>query len=154
VSQFACVLQVHSGTHVTYRKLKLLSEDPENYKDAPTEGIRRILDSETGKQSCRSDPVDTSLIESIRMGTTVRPLTVAHTCDTGMCCRVKACYTFVAPEALRPSSRAFGHVSGHICRSLQMLCKTTASFSELHTSWAASFSELFTVRCRWRQMLY
>ena len=29
--------------------LKLLSVDPANYKDAPTEGIRRILELATGK---------------------------------------------------------------------------------------------------------
>jgi hypothetical protein len=28
--------------------LKLLSEDPSNYDDAPTEGIRRIIAEETG----------------------------------------------------------------------------------------------------------
>src|SRR4051794_5885232 len=52
--------------------LKLLSEDPANYSDAPLEGIRRILahfypDSQTP----RGQPLDTSKIESIRMGTTV-----------------------------------------------------------------------------------
>ena len=29
------------------RVLKLLSRDPQNYKDAPTEGIRRILEEVT-----------------------------------------------------------------------------------------------------------
>ncbi len=31
------------------RTLKLLSEDPSNYPDAPREGIRRILQEETGE---------------------------------------------------------------------------------------------------------
>uniref|UniRef100_A0AAX7VRR6 5-oxoprolinase, ATP-hydrolysing n=1 Tax=Astatotilapia calliptera TaxID=8154 RepID=A0AAX7VRR6_ASTCA len=53
------------------RVLKLLSRDPQNYKDAPTEGIRRILEEETGKAYPRDQPVDTSLIGWIRMGTTV-----------------------------------------------------------------------------------
>jgi 5-oxoprolinase (ATP-hydrolysing) len=53
------------------RVLKLLSEDPANYPDAPREGIRRILQEETGKPHPRDSPVDTSQIESIRMGTTV-----------------------------------------------------------------------------------
>jgi N-methylhydantoinase A/oxoprolinase/acetone carboxylase beta subunit/N-methylhydantoinase B/oxoprolinase/acetone carboxylase alpha subunit len=51
--------------------LKLLSEDPSNYKDAPTEGIRRVLEQETGKSYPRDSPVATSQIEYIRMGTTV-----------------------------------------------------------------------------------
>lgn len=50
---------------------KLLSEDPSNYKDAPTEGIRRILEDVTGIPHPRSERVDTSRIEHIRMGTTV-----------------------------------------------------------------------------------
>jgi len=50
---------------------KLLSEDPSNYRDAPTEGIRRILELETGVPHPRTQVVDTSRIEYIRMGTTV-----------------------------------------------------------------------------------
>jgi 5-oxoprolinase (ATP-hydrolysing) len=50
---------------------KLLSEDPSNYKDAPTEGIRRILESETKVPHPRHELVDTSRIDFIRMGTTV-----------------------------------------------------------------------------------
>lgn len=74
------------------RVLKLLSRDPQNYKDAPTEGIRRVLEEvvlmmhylnlnlfklestcpqETGQVFPRDKPVDTSLIGWIRMGTTV-----------------------------------------------------------------------------------
>jgi 5-oxoprolinase (ATP-hydrolysing) len=55
------------------RVLKLLSVDPSNYPDAPREGIRRILEQETGIPHPRDVPLDTSRIESIRMGTTVRP---------------------------------------------------------------------------------
>uniref|UniRef100_A0A7N8YGA8 5-oxoprolinase, ATP-hydrolysing n=1 Tax=Mastacembelus armatus TaxID=205130 RepID=A0A7N8YGA8_9TELE len=53
------------------RVLKLLSRDPQNYKDAPTEGIRRVLEEETGQVFPRDQPLDTSLIGWIRMGTTV-----------------------------------------------------------------------------------
>ena len=53
------------------RVLKLLSDDPSNYPDAPTEGIRRILEDVTGVPHPRGVPVDTSRIASIRMGTTV-----------------------------------------------------------------------------------
>ena len=47
-----------------YRVLKLLSENPGRYDDAPLEGIRRIL-KEQGAL------IDTSRIEWVRMGTTV-----------------------------------------------------------------------------------
>ena len=51
--------------------MKLLSVDPKNYDDAPTEGIRRILELATGKEHPRNEPLDTKDIEWIRMGTTV-----------------------------------------------------------------------------------
>ncbi|GKY94529.1 hypothetical protein MPSEU_000418600 [Mayamaea pseudoterrestris] len=52
---------------------KLLSEDPSHYLDAPTEGIRRILQEfgAAGGDNSRETLVDTSQIGSIRMGTTV-----------------------------------------------------------------------------------
>ena len=53
------------------RVMKLLSEDPANYPDAPREGIRRILQSETGLAMPPEEPIDTGLIQWIRMGTTV-----------------------------------------------------------------------------------
>ncbi|XP_071594695.1 5-oxoprolinase isoform X1 [Heliangelus exortis] len=52
------------------RVLKLLSEDP-GYGDAPTEGIRRVLEEELGVRLPRDQPLDASGIEWIRMGTTV-----------------------------------------------------------------------------------
>ncbi|KAF4620213.1 hypothetical protein G7Y89_g14609 [Cudoniella acicularis] len=51
--------------------VKLLSVDPLNYDDAPTEGIRRILEITTGKKFNRGEQIDTSGIASIKMGTTV-----------------------------------------------------------------------------------
>ena len=51
--------------------IKLLSEDPANYRDAPLEGIRRLLSKFTGREIPRGEALDTSNIESIRMGTTV-----------------------------------------------------------------------------------
>jgi len=53
------------------RVMKLLSVDPANYPDAPREGIRRILESETGVKMPQDQPIDTSKIDWIRMGTTV-----------------------------------------------------------------------------------
>ncbi|XP_076766282.1 5-oxoprolinase isoform X2 [Xylocopa sonorina] len=51
------------------RVMKLLSVDPTNYEDAPREGIRRILEQETGRRI--NGEIDGSLISWIRMGTTV-----------------------------------------------------------------------------------
>ncbi|KAF4501867.1 Hydantoinaseoxoprolinase, N-terminal [Fusarium agapanthi] len=51
--------------------VKLLSNDPANYGDAPTEGNRRILEAATGQTLPRGEKIDTSDIESIEMGTTV-----------------------------------------------------------------------------------
>ncbi|OAQ62012.1 5-oxoprolinase [Pochonia chlamydosporia 170] len=51
--------------------IKLLSEDPANYKDAPLEGIRRIMSHFLKRDIPRGEPLDTSKIDSIRMGTTV-----------------------------------------------------------------------------------
>ncbi|KAJ4306089.1 hypothetical protein N0V88_000885 [Collariella sp. IMI 366227] len=51
--------------------LKLLSEDPSNYADAPLEGIRRIMSHFLHTETPRGTPLDTSAIDSIRMGTTV-----------------------------------------------------------------------------------
>ncbi|RDL37470.1 5-oxoprolinase [Venustampulla echinocandica] len=51
--------------------IKLLSEDPGNYEDAPLEGIRRLMSKFLKTEIPRGDPLDTSKIESIRMGTTV-----------------------------------------------------------------------------------
>ena len=51
--------------------IKLLSVDPQNYDDAPLEGIRRLLSKFEGREIPRGEAIDTSKIESIRMGTTV-----------------------------------------------------------------------------------
>ncbi|KAF3057073.1 hypothetical protein GL218_05950 [Daldinia childiae] len=51
--------------------LKLLSVDPSSYDDAPAEGIRRVLETISGKSIPRGAPIPKDLIHSIRMGTTV-----------------------------------------------------------------------------------
>lgn len=51
--------------------IKLLSEDPANYEDAPLEGIRRIMSHFLKREIPRGEALDTSNIDSIRMGTTV-----------------------------------------------------------------------------------
>ena len=66
-----CEVERGAGHKPYSRVLKLLSEDPANYHDAPTEGIRRLLESETGVPLKRGLPLPTGQIEYIRMGTTV-----------------------------------------------------------------------------------
>uniref|UniRef100_A0A0B7KNX7 5-oxoprolinase n=1 Tax=Bionectria ochroleuca TaxID=29856 RepID=A0A0B7KNX7_BIOOC len=51
--------------------LKLLSVNPDTYDDAPSEGIRRVLEIATGESLPRSKLLPKELIYSIRMGTTV-----------------------------------------------------------------------------------
>ncbi|PHH87494.1 hypothetical protein CDD83_8816 [Cordyceps sp. RAO-2017] len=62
-----CIGQ-HNGEDVV---IKLLSEDPANYRDAPLEGIRRIVSHFQRRDIPRGQPLDTAAIDSIRMGTTV-----------------------------------------------------------------------------------
>lgn len=50
---------------------KLLSVLPNEYPDAPTEGIRQIIEQVTGKPLLRGQPIPLDDVESIRMGTTV-----------------------------------------------------------------------------------
>ena len=50
---------------------KLLSVDPNNYRDAPTEGIRRVLEKISGKSISKDEKLKLDSIDSIRMGTTV-----------------------------------------------------------------------------------
>jgi 5-oxoprolinase (ATP-hydrolysing) len=65
-----CEIHEDDGTTST-KVMKLLSVDPENYPDAPREGIRRFLESELGIPHPREGKLCTSQIKSIRMGTTV-----------------------------------------------------------------------------------
>eukprot|EP00391_Amoebophrya_sp_Ameob2_P007371 CAMPEP_0178985760 /NCGR_PEP_ID=MMETSP0795-20121207/2327_1 /TAXON_ID=88552 /ORGANISM="Amoebophrya sp., Strain Ameob2" /LENGTH=1456 /DNA_ID=CAMNT_0020676745 /DNA_START=291 /DNA_END=4657 /DNA_ORIENTATION=+ len=60
------------------KTLKLLSVDPKNYDDAPTEGIRRVLvdyyggsDEELRRRLARNKKIPTRYVKAIRMGTTV-----------------------------------------------------------------------------------
>ncbi|KAG7813787.1 hypothetical protein KL921_000061 [Ogataea angusta] len=51
--------------------IKLLSVDPQNYPDANLEGIRRLMETYTGQKIPRGQPLDTSRIQHLRLGTTV-----------------------------------------------------------------------------------
>ncbi|ELU41298.1 5-oxoprolinase [Rhizoctonia solani AG-1 IA] len=48
-----------------------LSQDPSNYRDAPTEGIRRVLEKVLGKSLPRGEKLNTDKIDFIRLSTTV-----------------------------------------------------------------------------------
>ncbi|KAF7516971.1 hypothetical protein G7054_g13964 [Neopestalotiopsis clavispora] len=50
---------------------KLLSVDPANYQDAPTEGIRRVLEIVEGRKIPVGEKLDGTRIASCRLGTTV-----------------------------------------------------------------------------------
>lgn len=50
---------------------KLLSSDPSNYEDAPTEACRRVLEYVTGNPYPRGVKLPTEKIEYIRLSTTV-----------------------------------------------------------------------------------
>ncbi|RMZ46598.1 hypothetical protein AFCA_012137 [Aspergillus flavus] len=54
--------------HVVF---KVLSVSPDEYDDAPTECIRRILELASGEEIPKGSLLDLSSVESIRMGTTV-----------------------------------------------------------------------------------
>jgi 5-oxoprolinase (ATP-hydrolysing) len=58
-------------TSTRHLVMKLLSEDPGNYADAPREAIRRCLEQVTGVAHPKTTKLDTSRIAWIRMGTTV-----------------------------------------------------------------------------------
>lgn len=49
-------------------RLPLVSQDPNNYNDAPTEGIRRVLEIVTGTRIPRG-----SVLESDKIGTYISP---------------------------------------------------------------------------------
>ncbi|TFK38363.1 Hydantoinase/oxoprolinase-domain-containing protein [Crucibulum laeve] len=51
--------------------VKLLSQDTSNYGDAPTEGIRRVLETVTGEKIPRGKVLETEKIDYIRLSTTV-----------------------------------------------------------------------------------
>jgi 5-oxoprolinase (ATP-hydrolysing) len=65
------VCQVSTGTDAETVVLKLLSENPSTYADAPTEGIRRVLNMFLEQKIAYGDKIPTADIKSIRMGTTV-----------------------------------------------------------------------------------
>ena len=78
------------------RVLKLLSEDPANYPNAPREGIRRVLEEATGVPHPRSQPLDARSVEWIRMGTTVA--------TNGLLEREGARFALVTTRGSRPAS--------------------------------------------------
>ncbi|WVR06032.1 hypothetical protein IAU60_003060 [Kwoniella sp. DSM 27419] len=51
--------------------IKLLSQDPSNYRDAPTEGVRRVLERIAGETYDRGTPLPVEKLEYVRLSTTV-----------------------------------------------------------------------------------
>jgi hypothetical protein len=63
-----CVARVPGKDDIV---IKILSVDPRNYADAPSEAIRQVLQQYYGKTIPRGSKLDLTDIEWIRMGTTV-----------------------------------------------------------------------------------
>lgn len=63
-----CVARVEGRDDIV---IKILSVDPSHYSDAPTEAIRQVLQSYSGKAIPRNSNLDLKDVEWIRMGTTV-----------------------------------------------------------------------------------
>lgn len=63
-----CVARVPGKEDIV---IKILSVDPRNYADAPSEAIRQVLEQHHGKSIPRGSKLDLNSIEWIRMGTTV-----------------------------------------------------------------------------------
>ncbi|EFX05636.1 hydantoinase [Grosmannia clavigera kw1407] len=63
-----CVARVDGQDDIV---IKILSVDPHNYSDAPTEAIRQVLQKYTQKEILRGAEIDLKDVEWIRMGTTV-----------------------------------------------------------------------------------
>ena len=63
--------EVTQGDDKHVEVMKLLSVDLNNYQDAPTEGIRRIISKYQQNEIPRDAKIPTHQIRSIRMGTTV-----------------------------------------------------------------------------------
>ncbi|KAJ5514164.1 hypothetical protein N7463_003716 [Penicillium fimorum] len=63
-----CICKVINGDDIL---VKILSVDPKNYADAPTEAIRRILEIHHKTSIPRGSELDLKDVEWIRMGTTV-----------------------------------------------------------------------------------
>ncbi|KAL1405679.1 hypothetical protein Q8F55_009318 [Vanrija albida] len=51
--------------------VKLLSQDPGNYADAPTEGVRRVLERVLGTEVPRGKPLPVNHLDYVRLSTTV-----------------------------------------------------------------------------------
>ncbi len=49
--------EVQHESSLESHTMKLLSEDPKNYKDAPTEGIRRLLSQALGSEIPRDEKI-------------------------------------------------------------------------------------------------
>lgn len=63
-----CVCRVPNGEDIV---VKILSVDPNNYPDAPSEAIRKVLSQYYGREIPRGSKLNLVDVEWIRMGTTV-----------------------------------------------------------------------------------
>ncbi|CAI5977428.1 unnamed protein product [Closterium sp. NIES-64] len=109
-----------------FRVVKLLSEDPLNYDDAPREGIRRILEEVTGEKIPRNAPLPTERIDWIRMGTTVATNALLERAGE----RTALCVTRGFPDLLRIGNQARPRIFDLTARRASLLYEEVVEVEE------------------------
>ena len=106
---------------------KLLSEDPEHYRDAPTEGIRQILQEfDKDHDYSREKPVNTVMIGSIRMGTTVATNALLERDGAPMALVTTQGFA----DILEIGNQARPNIFDLSCKKPSLLYKTTVEINE------------------------
>lgn len=114
---------------------KLLSVDPDNYQDAPTEGIRRVLEKVLGKSIPKGEKLKLDLIESIRMGTTVATNALLERKGARVCLLTTKGFK----DVLAIGNQTRPHIFDLTAKKLEQLYETVIEIDERVT--IESFSE-------------
>lgn len=123
---------------------KLLSQDPSNYKDAPTEGIRRILEHVTGQSLPRGKPLPTDKIGELGVSASAkqtpsgsvlrsRPTLCLNGAEPNTPCSSPRASRIYCPSAIKPVHASL------ICTSKSpRRCTVTSSRSTSALHWSAT----------------
>jgi 5-oxoprolinase (ATP-hydrolysing) len=130
--------------------VKLLSVDPENYDDAPTEGIRRLLELSTGVPLPRRSPLPIECLQSIRMATTVATNALLE--RTGERCALLITKGF--SDALQIGTQARPHIFDLTIETLDVLYERVIEVDErlaylCHDSHMSMFNARFLESRLW-----
>ncbi|KAF5391087.1 hypothetical protein D9757_003135 [Collybiopsis confluens] len=106
--------------------LKLLSVDPANYPDAPTEGIRRALELVFAESIPKDSKLKLDRVESIRMGTTVSTNSLLE--RNGARCALLTTKGF--KDVLRIGSQARPNIFDLSVKKLSVLYETVIEIDE------------------------